>query len=54
MFLLEDFQADVSAGCLWSRAVSRFSPLKDYRKRLHSLPIYAEVQVVRARTSVQR
>lgn len=34
MFLLEDFQTDGSRGCLWSCAVSRFSPLEDYLKSL--------------------
>ncbi len=46
MFLLEVFQTDGSTGCLWSHAVSRFSPLKIIINHSATCPIYIEVQVV--------
>lgn len=46
MFLLEVLQTDGSAGCLWSRAVSRFSALKIILNHSTTCPIYTEVQVV--------
>lgn len=45
MFLLEVFQTDGSTGCLWFRAVSRFSPLKIILNHSTTCPIYIEVQV---------
>lgn len=43
---------DGSTGCLWSRAVSHFSPLKIILNHSATCPIYTDVQVVCARAQV--
>lgn len=46
MFFLEVFHTDGSPGCLWSRAVSRFSPPKIFLCHSKTWPIFIRIQVV--------